>query len=76
MVQLCDLSIGERAKIIGYLSSESQYRRKLLVMGLTPGAEITMVGIAPLGDPVEISIRGLLLCLRKSEAHILQLERL
>jgi ferrous iron transport protein A len=77
VIQLGDLSIGETAKIVGYVSPANKcYRQKLLVMGLTPGTEITLLGIAPLGDPVEIRIRGLFLSLRKSEAGILKLEKI
>lgn len=76
MLQLNDLLIGDKAKIIGYAAGDSPYRRKLLVMGLTPGAELSVVSIAPLGDPVEIISRGLFLCLRKSEAAILKLEKI
>jgi ferrous iron transport protein A len=76
VVLLGDLGIGEKAKIIGYSNCNSQYRRKLLTMGLTPGTEVTVVSVAPLGDPVELSIRGLFICLRKSEAHIIKLEKL
>lgn len=75
MVQLGDLSVGERAKIVGFAPGDLVYRRKLLVMGLTPGTELTVIGIAPLGDPVNILTRGLSICLRKYEAHILKLEK-
>ncbi len=44
-------------------------------MGLTLGTEFTLVRIAPLGDPIEISVRGFSLILRKNEAKILKLER-
>jgi Fe2+ transport system protein FeoA len=76
VVQLGDLSIGEKAKILGYGAGDRAYRRKLLIMGLTPGTEVTVAGIAPFGDPIKISSRGLFICLRKSEARILKLERL
>lgn len=76
MIYLGELSIGEKAKIIGYRDCNQICRRKLLVMGLTPGTELKVTGIAPLGDPVQISIRGLSLCLRKQEARILKLEKI
>jgi ferrous iron transport protein A len=76
VVLLSDLGIGEKAIIKGYSNCNPQYRRKLLIMGLTPGTEVTVAGVAPLGDPVELSIRGLCICLRKSEAHIIKLEKL
>jgi Fe2+ transport system protein FeoA len=73
---LNDLSVGDKAKIIGYFTCDLAYRRKLLAMGLTPGTEFTVIGIAPLGDPVEIFARNLCLCLRKAEAGILKLEKI
>jgi ferrous iron transport protein A len=76
-VQLGDLTVGERAKITGYeQSSNKLYLKKLLTMGLVLGVELQLIGIAPLGDPVRISLCGSLLCLRKSEANILKLEKL
>ena len=45
-------------------------------MGLTPGAELTVKRIAPMGDPVEISVRGCSLSLRKAEADALLVEKL
>lgn len=76
MIHLSDLSVGEKARILGYKKGDVNYRRKLLSMGLTPGTEVTVIGIAPLGDPIEILIRGLFLGLRKAEAKILKLEKL
>lgn len=76
VVVLADLAIGEKAKIIGYKPGDKHYRKKLLVMGFTPGTELKIIGVAPLGDPVEILIRGHFLSLRKSEAHVMKLEKI
>jgi ferrous iron transport protein A len=73
--KLQDLSPGERAEITGYDHSEKAYREKLLTMGLTKGTVLTLKKIAPLGDPVEVSVRGFDLSLRKAEADILLLRR-
>lgn len=43
-------------------------RRRLLEMGLTPGTEVTVVGVSPLGDPLELSVRGSRVSIRKKEA--------
>ena len=64
----------EKAVITGYREGRKEYRRKLLSFGLTQGTEITMKKTAPLGDPVEISVRGYSLSLRKAEAEVLELE--
>lgn len=66
---------GERAEIVGYEDTDLVYRRKLLSMGLTKGAEIKLLKVAPLGDPVEIEVRGFNLSLRKDEADILKIRR-
>ncbi|WP_032123427.1 FeoA family protein [Clostridium amazonitimonense] len=67
MKNVLELKIGEKA-IVKDLDRESTVRRKLLEMGITPGAELLLSGKAPLGDPVEITIRGYKLTLRKNEA--------
>jgi ferrous iron transport protein A len=73
---LKDLQIGDRAKVTGFLEGGGAYRRKLLSMGLTPGAEFSVTRVAPLGDPVEIRVRGFALTLRRDEAASLGVEKL
>jgi ferrous iron transport protein A len=70
-----DLKPGECAEIIGYEGTDPAYRSKLLAMGLTKGIEIKLIKVAPLGDPVEVMVRGYNLSLRKTEADILQVRR-
>lgn len=70
------LVVGEQAKIIGFENSGKAYRKRLLAMGLTPGTEFEVTRFAPLGDPIEIKIRGFSLTLRKNEADILLIEKL
>lgn len=67
MTTLADLSIGQRARVARIEGADSVTMR-LLEMGLTPGTEVGLIGIAPLGDPIEIDVRGYRLSLRKSEA--------
>lgn len=69
------LNIGDTAKITGFKQGPSAYRSSLLSMGLLPGTDITVSRIAPLGDPIEIQLRGFSLILRKAEADILTLEK-
>ena len=71
-----ELSIGDRAKVLGFTEGGKAYRRKLLSMGLTPGTEICLERVAPMGDPVEIHVRGYSLSLRKHEADALSVEKL
>jgi ferrous iron transport protein A len=75
-VRISELRPGDRARIVGYGAGEKSYRAKLLAMGLTRGAELTFVKRAPLGDPIEVEVRGFALSLRRSEAEQLELERL
>ena len=66
---------GERGRIVGLLPGEKSYRQKLVAMGLIPGTEFSIARVAPLGDPVEIVVRGYALSLRRDEAQILQIEK-
>ena len=72
---LKSLSVGDTGRILGFDQSGGVYRKKLLAMGLTPGTPFTITRFAPLGDPVEIKIRGFSLSLRKDEASVLLIER-
>lgn len=75
-VGLGDLAVGERGRITGLQRGDRSYREKLLSMGLTPGTEFSITRQAPLGDPVEINVRGYAVSLRRSEAQLLRVERL
>lgn len=72
---LADLKVGETGRVRGFAPAEAAYRRKLMAMGLTLGAEFTVTRLAPLGDPVEIRVRGSALTLRRDEASALRVER-
>ncbi len=76
MTTLGELQVGDRAKVKSYTEAGGAYRRKLLTMGLTPGAELSVMRVAPMGDPVEISVRGFSLSLRKEEAAAMNVEKL
>jgi len=76
MTNLSDLRIGDRAKVLDYGDSAGSYRRKLLTMGITRGVELEIVRVAPMGDPIEIHLRGFSLSLRKEEAAHLLVEKL
>ncbi len=67
MKLLSQLEIGERATVTA-VRGEGAVRRRLFDMGITPGAEVYLRKKAPFGDPIEISLRGYELTLRKSEA--------
>ncbi len=70
---LNELSVGESG-VIKSVAGAGMVRRRLFDMGVTPGAEIAMKKRAPLGDPIEITLRGYFLTLRKSEAACVEVE--
>jgi ferrous iron transport protein A len=70
---LADLEIGDRARVATIVGSDAISQR-LMEMGLTPGVEISLLGRALLGDPIEIEVRGYRLSVRRSEAERVELE--
>ncbi len=73
MKLLSDLAVGEKGKVVA-VHGEGAIRRRLFDMGITPGAEIYLRKKAPLGDPIEIALRGYELTLRKSEAAHVEMQ--
>ena len=73
MKLLSKLEIGERG-VIKAVNGEGAIRRRLFDMGITPGAEVYLRKKAPLGDPIEIAIRGYELTLRKADASMIEVE--
>ncbi|MDE7395922.1 MAG: ferrous iron transport protein A [Clostridiales bacterium] len=70
---LSDFTIGEHGMVTA-VHGEGRIRRRLFDMGVTPSAEITMRKKAPLGDPIEVTLRGYELTLRKAEAACVEVE--
>ncbi len=66
-------TIGQSGVIVK-VNGEGRVRRRLFDMGVTPGAEVTLKKKAPLGDPLEVTIRGYELTLRKDEAELVTCE--
>ena len=60
--------------LVKSVEGDGKVRRRLFDMGVTPGAKVTLRKKAPLGDPIEISIRGYELSLRKAEAELVNIE--
>ena len=73
MKTLKDTPIGKTAKVIK-VNGEGALRRRIMDMGITKGVNIYVKKVAPLGDPLEITVRGYELSLRKSEASCITLE--
>jgi ferrous iron transport protein A len=76
MTTLGELKVGDRARVTGYTQDDASYRHQLLALGLTPGAQIDVVRLAPLGDPMQIRVRGSTLFLRKADARVIDVEKL
>lgn len=75
-LQIRNMKPGMKAQILGYEQGSKPYRDRLLSMGLTKGTVFSLQKIAPLGDPVEIEVRGFKLSLRKKEADALRIEEI
>lgn len=67
-----ELKPGQKAKLLGF-DTKGDYVQRLMMLGLTPGALLEVLRTAPLGDPIEILVRGTRLCLRGNEASCMQL---
>jgi ferrous iron transport protein A len=63
---LGDLKIGEQARVVS-VDGADDVSLRLLEMGLTPGVDVRLLGVAPLGDPAEFELRGYRLSLRRTE---------
>ena len=73
MKTLKDASIGQNVKV-KKLTGEGPIKRRIMDMGITKGVEIYVRKVAPLGDPVEVTVRGYELSLRKADAEMIEVE--
>ena len=73
MKTLKDAKVGETFKATK-LTGEGPVKRRIMDMGITKGVEIYVRKVAPLGDPVEVTVRGYELSLRKADAEMIQVE--
>ena len=73
MKTLRDAKVGETVKVVR-LNGSGAIKRRIMDMGITKGVEIYVLKVAPLGDPVEINLRGYELSLRKADAEMVEIE--
>ena len=73
MRTLKDIPVGEKATVIR-IHGEGAVKRRIMDMGITRGVEVFVRKVAPLGDPVEITVRGYELSLRKADAGSIEVE--
>lgn len=72
-MHLGNLLAGEHASVLS-IATQGTYRRKLLAIGLLPGTKFQVIRVAPLGDPIELRVRGSLISLRKDEANSIEVQ--
>lgn len=75
MKTLKDIKIGGAAKVVK-LHGEGPVRRRIMDMGITRGITISIRKVAPLGDPIEVTVRGYELSLRKADAETIEVEQI
>ncbi len=73
MKTLKQVKVGETVKVVK-LHGEGALKRRIMDMGITKGVEIYVRKVAPLGDPIEIKVRGYELSLRKNDAELIEVE--
>lgn len=76
MLRINELNKGDRVRLVDFGETPILYRRKLLSLGLTNGAEVLVVRFAPLGCPMQIEVKGTAISIRKEEASHLIWEQL
>lgn len=73
MVHTLDLlKVGQKARVVGLSGINTSLRRRLLDMGLTPNTKVELIRTAPLGDPMQLDVRGYALTLRKADAKLIE----
>ncbi len=70
---LKDAEIGRKVKVVGLLCT-GKLKRRIMDMGITKDVEITVRKVAPLGDPIELTVRGYELSIRKAEAEAIEVK--
>jgi len=73
MKTLKDVKVGQKVRVVK-LHGEGAVKRRIMDMGLTKGVEVYIRKLAPLGDPIEINLRGYELSLRKADAEMVEIE--
>ena len=73
MKTLKDAKVGDTVRVVK-LHGEGAVKRRIMDMGLTKGVEVHIRKVAPLGDPVEVTVRGYELSIRKADAEMIEIE--
>lgn len=75
MNTLKNIEVGQSAKVLK-IHGEGAIKRRILDMGITKGAKLSVHKVAPLGDPIQITVRGYELSIRKDDAELIEVERI
>ena len=73
MKTLIEVPIGSTVKVVK-IHGEGAVRRRIMDMGLTKGVDVTVRKVAPLGDPIQLNVRGYELSIRKADAEMVEVE--
>ena len=73
MKTLRDIRVGGKARVVK-VHGEGAIKRRIMDMGITKGVEVSVRKVAPLGDPMELTVRGYELSLRKADAQMIEVE--
>lgn len=73
-MNLDELNVGQKAKVLKINVENKEIRRHLLDMGITRGVEVKIKKIAPMGDPIDIELRDYELCIRKADLNKIEVE--
>lgn len=73
MKTLREVKVGQTAKVVK-LNGEGAVKRRIMDMGITKGVEVFLRKVAPLGDPIEVTVRGYELSIRKADAEMIEVE--
>ncbi|MGC9421787.1 MULTISPECIES: FeoA family protein [Vibrio] len=74
-MKLSELKVGESGLIVALNELSLDIRKKLMVMGLLPNTQVTLIRRAPMGDPLQIQVRGVSIAVRESIASAVEVEK-
>lgn len=73
-ITLDNLKVGQKAKVVKINTTNPALKRRIMDMGIVKGVEVKIIKIAPLGDPVQIELRGYMLSVRKADLQKIEVE--
>ncbi|MGL4829267.1 MAG: FeoA family protein [Vibrio sp.] len=74
-MKLSQMNVGERGVILALEGLSDSIRKKLMVMGVLPNTEVTLIRRAPMGDPLQVEVRGVSIAMRENIAESIEVEK-